>query len=81
MGEERNQSFNQQAHQNLLQDLLDLKLHHKIIVGTYNGYQEEAFEICEIDLETLMFLGIKYQQESIIWDGEELKCLIDGCNI
>lgn len=74
MGDRADDLYNQKANNELEKDLQQLGMIYKRIQGSYNGHEEDAFEINNIDFATLVSLGQKYQQKAVIFGSKMVSC-------
>lgn len=72
MGHKLPDAQNKHANQQLYQFLVDRGHQPHPVTGTYNGHEEDAFEIQSIGLGDLKKIGRKFNQKAVIWGNEEV---------
>ena len=72
MGRKLPDQQNNSANEQLFKYLTDQGHQPHPVTGSYNGNEEDAFEVSSITLDDLKKLGRKFNQEAIIWGNEEI---------
>jgi hypothetical protein len=63
---------NQAANRRLQADLHQAKLPAQPVQGSYKGHSEKSFSVPKIGKRKLLTLGRKYDQEKVVWGGNEM---------